>query len=304
MESLYLKTLVEVIKTGSISQAAETLCVTQPAVSRRIKCIEKHYGYPLFDRSAQTLHLTSPGKLIFEKAVKLLEVERELLSFLKSKSENKSIAFVCTPTFGVVHLPTIMRKFMMEYNNLTDLSFMFDNPDKIVEALRDGKYDLAVVEHCDCFDFYNLSTVTLPGHDMIFASSPDLTVPAGNISSEELFAQNIFVRKEGCCSRTLLEVNLRAIGRGLSDFRSFVVIDDLHMIIQLTREGRGLSFLSRELVQNQFDSGLLCEHRINGFRHHRNRTLILHGDCQTPTKAPLNYFVDILTAHLRFPIQC
>ncbi len=43
MESLYLKTLVEVVRTGSLSRAAETLHVTQPAVSRRIKFMEDQY---------------------------------------------------------------------------------------------------------------------------------------------------------------------------------------------------------------------------------------------------------------------
>lgn len=304
MESIYLKTLVEVIKEGSISKAAETLCVTQPAVSRRIKFIEEQYGFPLLDRSGQMLTPTNAGKLVFDKALKLLEIERELLSDLKSMRESKSIAFICTPTFGIVHLPTIMHKFMLEYNDLADLSFMFDTPNKIVEALRDGMYDLAVIEHCERFDFSDLSTVALPGDDMIFASAPALAVPAGITDPDALFAQNVFVRKEGCCSRTLLEGNLRAIGRKLSDFRSFVVIDDLHMIIKVTREGQGVSFLSRELVQDQIDTGLLCEHRIDGFRHHRNRTLIIHSDCLQQPKSPLNYFINILTTRFGLPVSC
>jgi len=304
MESLYLKTLVEVINTGSISKAAETLCVTQPAISRRIKFIEEQYGFPLLDRSGQVLSLTSAGKIVFEKAEKLLEIERELLSGLKSMRENKSIAFICTPTFGIVHLPAIMCEFMMRYNDLADLSFMFDTPSKIVEALRDGMYDLAVIEHCERFDFSDLSTIALPGDDMIFASSPALALPPHDFDPEALFAQTVFVRKEGCCSRILLEGNLRAIGRELSDFKSYVVIDDLHMIIQLTLDGQGMSFLSRELVQDQIDAGLLCEHRIDGFRHHRNRTMIIHGDCHQQQNSPLNYFIDILTKHFVLPTPC
>ncbi|MHB8122342.1 MAG: hypothetical protein ACYDG4_09335 [Desulfuromonadaceae bacterium] len=71
------------------------------------------------------------GRLVFEKDEKLLGIERELLSGLKSMRENKSIAFICTTTFGIVHLPDIMREFMMEFNDLADLSFMFDTPGKI-----------------------------------------------------------------------------------------------------------------------------------------------------------------------------
>lgn len=301
MESVYLKTLVEVVKAGSISKAADTLCVTQPAVSRRIKFIEEQYGSTLLDRSGQILTLTDAGKLVYKKAEQLLEIERELLSGLKSMREQKSIAVICTPTFGIVHLPTIMSEFMMEYNDLADLSFMFDTPGKIVEALRDGLYDLAVIEHCECFDFSDLSSVPLPGDDMVFVSSPALAVPAGNTDPDALFAQTVFVRKEGCCSRTLLEVNLRAIGRVLSDFKNFVVIDDLHMIVQATRNGQGVSFLSRELVQDQIDAGLLCEHRIDGFRHHRNRTLIVHDGCNNSPQSPFRYFINVITARFGLP---
>ena len=297
MESVYLKTLVEVVKAGSISKAADTLCVTQPAVSRRIKFIEEQYGYLLLDRSGQTLVPTAAGALVIEKALKLLEIERELLSGLKLMRENKRISFICTPTFGIVHLPTIMREFMMEFNDLADLSFMFDSPARIVEALKDGMYDLAVIEHCEGFDLSELSTIALPGDDMIFVSSPALAVSAGNTNSDDLFAQTVFVRKEGCCSRTLLEGNLRAIGKSLSDFRNFVIIDDLHMIMQVTRGAQGVSFLSRELVQDQIQRGELCEHRIDGFRHHRNRTLIVHDSCNKTSPSPHKFFINMITSH-------
>ena len=301
MESVYLKTLVEVVKAGSISKAADILCVTQPAVSRRIKFVEEQYGDTLLDRSGQALTLTAAGRLVFEKAEQLLEIERELLSSLKSMHEQKSIAFICTPTFGIVHLPMILHEFMMEYNDLADLSFMFDTPDKIVEALRDGIFDLAAIEHCECFDLSDLSTIALPGDDMIFVSSPALAVPAGTADPDALFAQTVFVRKEGCCSRTLLEGNLHAMGRGLSDFRNFVVIDDLHMIVQATRKGQGVSFLSRELVQDQIQAGLLYEHRIDGFRHHRNRTLICTCRLHKSPQSPLRYFIDVITERFGMP---
>jgi DNA-binding transcriptional LysR family regulator len=301
MESIYLKTLVEVVKVGSISKAADTLCVTQPAVSRRIKFIEEQYGYSLLDRSGQTLTPTAAGKLVFEKAELMLTIERELLSGLKLIHEKKSIAFICTPSFGIVHLPTVMREFMMEYNDIADLSFMFDTPGNIVEALRDGMYDLAVLEHCECFDFSDLSTVPLPGDDMIFVSSPALGLSNGKITFEELLSHKLLARKVGCCSRTLLEGNLRAIGKDISDFRSCVVIDDLHMILLSLKGGQGTSFLSREIVQDQIDAGTLREHFVDGFQHHRNRTLVIHSGCDLLPSSPQKYFIERI--HARFGLS-
>ena len=295
MESIYLRTLVEVINSGSISKASDILCVTQPAISRRLKFVEEQYGHPLFDRSGQKLLLTPTGRLVYEKAVKMLVIERELLSNLKSIREKKSITFICTPTFGVVHLPTIMREFMLEYAELADLSFMFDTPGAIVEGMRDGMYDLAVIEHCECFDLTELKTVNLPGDDMIFVSSPLLGLADKEFSLDVLLAQTILTRKEGCCSRILLEGNLRLLGRELREFRTVVTIDDLNMILQATQTGQGISFLSRELVQEQIQSGLLCEHRIEGFRHHRNRTLVIPDICEE-IKSPRSYFIDRIRA--------
>lgn len=301
MESTYLRTLVEVVKEGSISRAADTLCVTQPAVSRRIKFLEDQYGYPLLDRTGQSLTPTAAGLLVVEKAEQMLAIERELLSGLKSLRERKSIAFICTPTFGMVHLPTVMREFMMEYADLADLSFMFDTPGNIMESLRDGLYDLAVMEHCECFDFSDLTTVALPGDEMVFVSAPSLGLPSGAITLGKLTAQTMLVRKEGCCSRTLLEGNLRVIGKVLADFRSFVVIDDLHMILQSTQAGQGVSFLSRELVQDKIDAGLLHEHCVAEFRHRRNRTLVIHSGCRLLPSSPQNYFIERIHARFGLP---
>jgi hypothetical protein len=54
-------------------------------------------------------------------------------------------------------------------------------------------------------------------------------------------------------------------------------------------------------VQDQIDAGLLCEHRIDGFRHHRNRTLIVHDGCNNSPQSPLRYFINVITARFGLP---
>ncbi len=66
METVYLKTLVEAIATGSLSKAADSLCITPSTASRRIKFMEDHYGYSLLDRSGSKLVLTNAGKIVMD----------------------------------------------------------------------------------------------------------------------------------------------------------------------------------------------------------------------------------------------
>jgi DNA-binding transcriptional LysR family regulator len=289
MESTYLKTLIEVARTGSLTRAADTLCVTQSAVSRRIKFLEDQYGQPLLDRSGPVLTLTAAGSVVFEKAEKILEIERELLSKLNGLEKKKELVFACTPAFGIVHLPEILREFMLTQAEMGDLKFVLDMPEKIVEGLRKGMYEMAVVEHCQCFNLSDFEAVALPGDEMLFASAPGLGIssPAG---IDQLFQQTLFSRHEGCCSRTLLANNLRNLGRGMEEFRRIVVYDDLHIIVRSLLNGDGIAFISSDIVKNSVAAGTLTTSRVEGFVHQRKRTFVFNG--RLPGKSLADQFVE------------
>jgi len=57
-----LVSFAEIARTGSFRQAAKTLRIAQPALSRQIKQLEGVLGIPLFDRNARRLHLTIEGR--------------------------------------------------------------------------------------------------------------------------------------------------------------------------------------------------------------------------------------------------
>lgn len=300
MESIYLKTFVEVVRTGNVSRAAETLCVSQPAVSKRLKFLEEQYGHPLIVRTGQSLTLTEAGRIVLQKAEKLLEIERELLAGLNGLVGKRRLSFTCTPTFGTVHLPAILREYMLECAESTDLTFAFNMPDTIIRGMQDGLFDCAVVEFCDCLRLDDLTITPLPGDEMVFLSAPAHSIPTPYASMDDLLKQALITRREGCCSRTLLENNLKGIGRDIREFGRIVVFDDLHLIIGSLVEGTGISFLSRELVERELKSGQLVEHRIDGFMHQRNRFLI----STSPDRACCSNvarFIALILAHFDTP---
>ena len=277
MESVYLKTLIEVVRTGSLTKAADTLHVTQSAVSRRIKFMEESYDRCLLDRSGPVLIPTTEGLLVLQKAKKILELEGELLSELSSLGRKQELAFVCTPTFGIVHLPEILREFMLKSSEAGNLKFVFEMPEKVVSGLKEGLFEMAVIEHCQCFDLSDFETVALPGDEMVFAASPALGISGEVENIESLFAQTLYARDEGCCSRTLLENNLQTLGRTTSDFRQIVIYDDLHIIVQALLNGEGVAFISSELIAPNVRSGQLVTFKVAGFTHQRRRTFLCNN---------------------------
>ncbi|MCX6543425.1 MAG: LysR family transcriptional regulator [Acidobacteria bacterium] len=276
MESLYLKTLVEVVRTGSLSRAAEILHVTQPAVSKRIKFMEDQYGCALLDRSGAHLRTTPAGRLVYEKAESVLEIEADLVSGLHVLSGKTRIAFSCTPSFGIAHLPAILKEFMLACADGADLKFMFNPPQQILEGLTKGRFDLAVMELCECFDLSDHEAFPLPGDEMVFVSKPALGILAPDASIDALRAVPLFTRHEGCCSRILLEDNLKGVGHELRDFRNVIVLDDLHLMVQAVVDGEGIAFLSRDVLGEHLAAGRLVAHHVAGFRHARQRALVLN----------------------------
>ncbi|MGE8149871.1 LysR substrate-binding domain-containing protein [Pseudomonas vancouverensis] len=73
-----LQALVEVAESGSFTQAALKLCLTQSAVSRQIQQLESHFGVALFVRSSRSIQLTPEGEQVLTSARAILEQLRSL----------------------------------------------------------------------------------------------------------------------------------------------------------------------------------------------------------------------------------
>ncbi len=153
--------------------------------------------------------------------------------------------------------------------------FVFNMPDQILEGLKTRATDLAVMELCEFFDLSEFATFPLPGDEVLFVSVPGLGLPAPETSVPDLLATPFFVRREGCCSRLLLEKSLRAVGHDLREFRKVIVHDDLHLIVRAVLDGEGMSFLSRDVIGEHLESGRLVAHRVPGFHHSRERAIVL-----------------------------
>ena len=80
-----LQALVEVAGSGSFTQAAQKLCLTQSAVSRQIQQLESHFGVALFVRSSRSLQLTPEGDQVLASARTILEQLRSLEDRLAPK---------------------------------------------------------------------------------------------------------------------------------------------------------------------------------------------------------------------------
>ncbi|TLN16752.1 LysR family transcriptional regulator, partial [bacterium] len=75
----HLEAFIETARAGSVTQAAETLLLTQPTVSGQLKELEEELGVVLFNRMPRGVELTEAGKRFLPRAREILVARRKLL---------------------------------------------------------------------------------------------------------------------------------------------------------------------------------------------------------------------------------
>lgn len=115
-----LHQVMTIVRTGSISRAAEELHLTQPALSRSISALEDKYDVRIFDRGRGGATLTAAGKLIVAEAEPLLRQARSVEHNFRlySSGEAGRIAFGMGPLIASLLLPSLSLHFLQSRPNL------------------------------------------------------------------------------------------------------------------------------------------------------------------------------------------
>ncbi|MFC7749066.1 LysR family transcriptional regulator [Paenibacillus thermoaerophilus] len=92
-----------VAETGSITEAANRLMISQPAVSMQLKRLEQEMGVTLFSPSGRGILLTDAGKTFLEHAKRMMSMEDQLLRAMGEYREGRKghILLGASPVVGI-----------------------------------------------------------------------------------------------------------------------------------------------------------------------------------------------------------
>ncbi|MBT5006249.1 MAG: LysR family transcriptional regulator [Halieaceae bacterium] len=146
MDTQNLKAFILVAETGSFSQAAEKLHLTQPAVSKRVALLEEQLGTELFDRIGRIISLTEAGKALLPQAK---SVERALDAAEQSVRDLAGdvagqLRLATSHHIGLHRLPPVLSSFSQTFPEVhIDIDFM--DSEQAYELISQDKVELAVV---------------------------------------------------------------------------------------------------------------------------------------------------------------
>lgn len=138
-----LRTLIAVIDLRSFTKAAQSLKVTQPAVSAQIKRLQLLLGSELLDKSAPGVSLTPTGELVVNHARRLLSINDQIVHLAEPSPPAQTLRIGVPGNFAGPILPWILSDFR---NRWPDVRFHVrcGSTDLHSKALEQGELDVVL----------------------------------------------------------------------------------------------------------------------------------------------------------------
>ncbi len=147
MTLVQLKHFIELANSGSFSQSADKLYLTQPALSRSIKALEDELGHALFDRIGRRNELTAFGAQIVQRARVLIDEADELKRIGKQLQSGEMGQFRVGMGSGPgAMLMTPLLMVMANEHPQAHIDISRGSTALLVQALRDRLLDALILD--------------------------------------------------------------------------------------------------------------------------------------------------------------
>jgi len=139
-----LRAFVAAATLGSIAEAARTMSISQPAMSKKLKALESVAGAELFERSTRGVRLTPAGVQLYSAARKLLHSADTVQALIASPAPAMPVRIASTPTVAELRLPEVLTQIATVEHSFT-AELIIANSVLVRELVLDGRCDLGIV---------------------------------------------------------------------------------------------------------------------------------------------------------------
>ena len=251
------KIFYEVVINGSISKAATSMYISQPAVSQAIKNLEEKLGGKLLIRTKKGIVLTEEGKVLFDHVKKGVESfqngENAFLNYLNLDSGSIKIGASTTITRNIV-MP-YLEEFHQIYPKV-DIKITNDLTSNLITSLRNGDLDLLIVnlpmeEHND------LKFIPICKVQDIFVGNLDYyNKTKGHLKVDELLNYPLVTQKEPSNTRKFLNTYLKN-NNITTNIPNEIV--SYSLVIDFVKAGFGIGYATKEFIKDDLKEKRLFE---------------------------------------------
>jgi DNA-binding transcriptional LysR family regulator len=255
----HLRVFARVAESGGFTRAAQALHLSQPAVSKAVRELERQTGVPLFERAGRATRLTAAGEALFARARELFAVEQSAEEELRAlRGLNGGVLRVGASTTVATYLlfPYLAR--FRRANPGVELRVASANTRAIARALLERRLDIALVE--GPVRHSRIEVVPWREDELVVIVPPDHRLATRrSIQLQELAGEPLIVREPGSGTRKVAE---RALAAHDVAPQVTLQLGSTEAIKQAVAAGLGLAFVSRVAVSEQVKLGRIAAVRV------------------------------------------
>lgn len=260
MDATWLEDFIAVIREGGLSRAAQQRAISQPAFSRRIRCLEEWVGTPLFDRTSRATALTPAGerlKPFAEEVLRQLETgRRDALAAAQTATE--TLLFAATHALALTFFSPWLRALESEQALMSSIQLTADSMAGCERLMIAGAaqfllchaHPVASTQLAD----ERFKSVVLGEDRLVPVASPALAHANGNALRDGPFLAYTAQSGMGRILRAAWDDGTRQ-PRGEPVFSSHLA----SVLAMMARDGRGVSWSPLSLVGDDLAAGRLVQ---------------------------------------------
>jgi len=274
METQALTAFLAVVESGSFSEAAHRLHLTQPAVSKRIRSLENQLNARLFDRVGREVILTEAGRALIPSAERIVQEIREASQIVGNLSESVAgrLSMAISHHISLYRLPETLKRFIANHSDV-ELDLHFLESERAYQGVINRDLELAFVTLPSFLD-KSLSMEPVWQDPLCFVVGKDhMLAGKTSVRLNELCYINALLPEKETFTYQIVKALFE---RHKLPLRTSLPINFLETIKVMVSVGLGWSVLPETMLDDSLTK-LNVENvslsRKLGFIKHRNRTL-------------------------------
>jgi DNA-binding transcriptional LysR family regulator len=252
-----LEGFVAIASAGSVSKAADALHLTQPAMSARLRALERQLGTELVVRTPGGVRLTAAGVAFLPHARRALDAfaegKRLVASLVDGVEGHLTIA--TTPSISTYVLPGMLKRFRAAYPNV-QVAVRTGHPSEVLELVLREEVHLGLA--CD-LEHDEIQTTALYDDELVLVMAPEHPCTA----SEELtLAQLAEVQLVMFRASSFLDLLTNLFRRAGVRASAVMEVDNIDAAKKMVEHGLGIALLPWIAVHEELAAGTLTTRPI------------------------------------------
>jgi len=274
-----LRILKAISTEGSFKRAADSLYVSQPAVSLQVQNLEKQLNVPLFDRGGRRAQLTEAGHLLLSYGERVISLCQETCRAIEDLQnlQGGTLIVGASQTTGTYLIPGMIGLFREKYSDVS-VQLQVHSTRRTSWAVANGQVDLAIIGGEVPTELQDVLNIIPYANDELALILPPnhLLAQEGLIQKEDLYKLKFITLDSQSTIRKVIDKVLSRYEIDPKRLKIEMELNSIEAIKNAVQSGLGAAFVSTTAIAKELEMGILHRAKIEGVDIERILSVIVN----------------------------